>query len=145
MKRKPKPAKENILPKPELTLITLMGIYSSIIALSLFYWYWGGEEETYILAQTMVFSFVVVSEFVLLLVSRAFFGVPVLTNTLLWIAMSFCIVLQLILIYTPARDIFELAVLHEQDLSVIAIAEFVLFVFCYITMVILRRIKLQRF
>ncbi len=145
MKRKPKPSKEAILPKPELTLITLMGIYSSIIALFLFYWYWGGQKETYVLAQTVVFSFVVISEFVLLLVSRAFFGVPVITNTLLWIAMAFCIVLQLILIYTPARNIFELAVLHEQQLSVIAMAEFVLFVFCYFTMVILRRVKLQRF
>ena len=145
MKRKPKPAKETILPKPELTLITLMGTYSSVIALFLFYWYWAGENETYVLAQTVVFSFVVVSEFVLLLVSRAFFGVPVLTNTLLWIAMAFCIVLQLILIYTPARDIFELAVLHEQHLSVIVIAEFILFLFCYSTMVVLRRVKLQRF
>jgi len=145
MNRKPKPAKEAILPKPELTLITCMGIYAAIIALFLFYWFRGESQESNVLAQTIVFSFVVVSEFVLLLVSRAFFGVPVLTNTLLWIAMTFCIVLQLILIYTPARNVFELAVLHQQQLMIIAVAEFILFVMCYFTMVVLRRRKLQRF
>jgi len=141
MRRKPKAAKEGILPKPELTLITAMGIYASIIALFLFSWFKGETQYSYVEAQTIVFSFVVVSEFVLLLVSRAFFGVPVLTNPLLWIAMIFCIILQWILIYTPARNVFELAVLNDHHIMVICISEFALFILCYFTMVFLRKAK----
>jgi len=142
MKRKPKSSVEDILPRPELMLTTLMGLYATIIALVLFYLHKGESAEQLAVAQTTAFTFVVVSEFILLLVSRAFFGIAVLTNTWLWAAMAFCLVLQVILIYTPAQTIFELEELGLYPLETIAAGGLVLFIFCYITMRILRKQKM---
>lgn len=142
MQRKPKSGGEGILPGPELTLITTMGMYSTIIALILFLIYRGDTDESLMYAQTTVFSFVVLSEFVLLLVSRGFFSVPLFTNIWLWTSIVFCIFLQLVLIYTPARGIFELAELESNHLISICIAAFILFIVCYFTMRVLRAKKL---
>jgi len=142
MQRKPKSGGEGILPGPELTLITTMGMYSTIIALILFLIYRGDTDESLMYAQTTVFSFVVLSEFVLLLVSRGFFSVPLFTNIWLWTSIVFCIFLQLVLIYTPARGIFELAELESNHLISIGIAAFILFIVCYFTMRVLRAKKL---
>ncbi len=123
MERKPKQASTSILPKPELILTCVLAIFSTIGALVLFYWAGGGNKEQLPLAQTTTFTFVVISEFVLLLAVRSYFAIPVFTNKWLWIAVGSSLVLQVILIYVPGiRDIFELEMLGAREWMGIGIA-----------------------
>ncbi|WPP51358.1 cation-translocating P-type ATPase [Catalinimonas niigatensis] len=123
MERKPKKGGSSILPKPELILTCVLAVISTIGALVLFYWTGGNEEEQFQLAQTTTFTFVVISEFVLLFAVRSYFSIPVFTNKWLWIGVATSLILQAILIYVPAmREIFELEMLGAREWMAIGIA-----------------------
>ncbi|MEQ9441148.1 MAG: HAD-IC family P-type ATPase [Cyclobacteriaceae bacterium] len=140
MQRKPKRSDSGILPRPELILTCLLGVFATAAALGLYYWAGGAGDENHALAQTTTFSFLVISEFVLLMAVRSFFNIPLFTNKWVWIAMVASIALQLLLVYVPAiRDIFELEALAWQQWAGIGIAIAVLIVVTFATQAIMKR------
>lgn len=140
MKRQPKRGDTGILPKPELILTCLLGVFATAAALSLFYWVGESGGENHALAQTTVFSFLVLSEFVLLMAVRSFFNIPLLTNKWVWIAMVASLSLQLLLVYVPAlQDIFELEALALEQWAGIGVAIGGLIIVAFITQAIMKR------
>ncbi len=138
MRRQPKPLKEGILPRPHLLLIILMGLYSMVGALLLFHHFGGAGGQQVMLGQTVVFTYLVLSELVLLLNIRIFFDVRMFSNRWLWIAIAGSFLAQLILLYTPLRQPFGLVPLSWQAWSMIAAGEGLLFALCYGTVRLLR-------
>ena len=140
MKRQPKRSDSGILPRVELILTCLLGVFATIAALILFYWVGGGSEENHALAQTTTFSFLVLSEFVLLMTVRSFFNIHLFTNKWVWIAMVVSLGLQLLLVYVPGlRDIFELEVLELKHWAGIGIAIAALIVVTFTTQAIMKK------
>lgn len=140
MERKPKKGSTGILPKPELILTCILATISTIGALVLFYWAGGNDEEQLQLAQTTAFTYVVISEFILLLAVRSYFSIPIFTNKWLWTGVAVSLVLQVILIYVPGvRDIFELEMLGGREWIAIAIALGAVAVLSFITKTIIKR------
>jgi Ca2+-transporting ATPase len=140
MKRQPKRGDTGILPRPELILTCLLGVFATIAALGLFYWVGGASGENHALAQTTTFSFLVLSEFVLLMAVRTFFNIPLFTNKWVWIAMVVSLGLQLLLVYVPGlRDIFELEALELNHWAGIGVAIAALIVVAFTTQAIMKR------
>lgn len=140
MKRKPKESESGILPKAELTLICLLAVFATIGALSLFYWAGGTGQKSLKIAQTTVFTFLVISEFVLLMAVRSYFSTRIFTNYWVWLAMAGSFILQLVLVYVPGlQDIFSLQPLELQHWAAIGIATAGLIILSFITQAILRR------
>ncbi len=110
MEKKPRPSSEGILPKPYLFLITFLAVVSTIITLSFFSFYGGFSEhhESIQIAQTMVFTFLIISEMILLLLIRKQFDIKMLTNTWLWVSIGLSFVLQAVLLYTPLNNVFKI-------------------------------------
>lgn len=142
MHRKPKESKASILPRRELILLCLLAIFSTIGGLSLFYWAGGTEEETLRVAQTTVFTFLMLSEFVLLFSVRSFFDNKIFTNYLIWLTMAGSIVLQLLLIYVPwLSNIFGIEALGLEHWRAIGITILALIVLAFTTQALLKRGK----
>lgn len=140
MRRKPKKSTLGILPKTEMILICVLGVLATIAALSLFYWAGGTSQDSLKVAQTTVFTFLVISEFVLLMAVRSYFGIRIFTNYWVWLAMAGSLILQLLLVYVPGlQDIFELAPLELDHWTAIGIAIGGLILLSFITQAILRR------
>ena len=125
MKRKPKPNDEGILPKDKLSLIAYLGTVSSIIGLILFKYYEGLGNLN--LSQTVIFSFIVLSELVLVIIIRQQYEIKQFTNKWIWIALSGSILLQAIIIYTPLRNIFGLEAIGITGLFILLICVIMLY------------------
>lgn len=133
MKRKPIESNSNILPKTKLLLLLTLGTIGSLIGLSIFSFYGGngnvGDSFNHILAQTMVFNFIVVYEVVLSFIIRKQYGVKFFSNVWLWAATVFTILLQVIVMYTPLRDLFKLTALGLIDIAVLIFGGLVFYMF----------------
>ena len=134
MKQKPKPAKEGILPKKKLALIGVLGGFITVLALVMFKFIGGSfDQTTTTIAQTMVFLFIVLSETILLLLIRNYYGTPMLSNIWIWLAFIFSIGLQFFVMYTPLSDLFEVVPLTVGQLGIVFGAAAMLVVFSLIT------------
>jgi len=133
MRRHPKRSGDGVLPRPHLLLIVLMGLYSTIGGLWLFHHFGGAGDEQPGLAQTVVFTFLVLSELVLLLNIRVFFEVRFFSNRWLWMTIGGSFLAQLLLLYTPLQQLFELTPLSWPAWSMIVAGEALLFALCYLT------------
>ncbi len=124
MKRPPKRANEGILPPAKLSLIGVLGIIGTVIALSIFVYYGGNSNnpEELIHAQTMVFNFVVLYELILTFVIRTMYKVNFLENKWIWAAVIISFLLQGILMYTPIHTAFGIVPLGLPELMVLAAA-----------------------
>ncbi len=135
MRRKPKPAREGILPRSKLTLIGVLGVVGTVIALTIFSLTGGndGSAENVILAQTMVFNFVVFYECILVFVIRHGYRVPFFSNGWVWGSVLLCIGLQAMLMYTPLREVFKIVALSVRELGVLAIGGLIFYLLsvCY--------------
>ncbi len=138
MKRKPFALDSSILPKPQLILITIMGIYATCIALALFY-YAGGTQGEVVQAQTMTFCFVVISESILLISIRYFFKIPFFTNTWLWGAILGGFGLQALLLYSPLNQIFGCVPLSALQIGVLLGSGIGLYLLCLLTAYVVRK------
>lgn len=130
MQRKPRPYKEPILPHDKLSLISILGIIGTFIALVMFNFVGGnsGIDSLLIIAQTMVFNFVVLYELILTFLIRKDYGVPLFTNKWLWIAVVFSIAMQGVLMYVPFfRNIFEIAALELNYLLILVASGIIFF------------------
>jgi len=132
MVRQPKAGRENILPMDKLVLIAVLGTIGTVIALLLFSLYGGvnGDGEKLRLGQTMVFNFVVLYEVVLVFVIRRDYRVPLFSNWWMWAAVVFSVVIQLVLMYTPLRDIFKIVALGSRELLLLVGAALCFYLLC---------------
>ena len=119
MRRPPKPRDEAILTGQKLFLITVLGVAGTLIALVLFRLTGGASElESEVTkARTMVFSFVVLYEMILVFVIRRDYEVPFFSNAWVWGSVIFSIALQGVLIYTPLALYFKLTPLEMSDIA----------------------------
>jgi Ca2+-transporting ATPase len=145
MKKKPRPLNEAILPKSKLVLLGFLGIIGTAIALFLFYYNGGNSlnSESIMLAQTLVFNFVVLYELILSIVIRQDYDVPFFSNIGLWIAIVFSVVMQVILMYTPLSSVFKIVPLQLYHLSELFIAGIV-FYLSYLLYVFTRKIFMKK-
>lgn len=120
MKQKPKKANEGILPKTKLALISILGVGATVISLIIFKMF-GGTGEDLITAQTMTFLFVVLSEIVLVLLIRDYYGTDFFSNKWIWIAIFGSLALQFLIMYTSINQIFNLVPLTLSQLGVVGI------------------------
>lgn len=121
MKRPPKPAQEGLLPWSKLRLISVMGGAGTIIALLLFVYFGGesGKREDLVLAQTIVFNFIVLYELILTFVIRMEYKVPFWANRWIWAAVLVSVMLQGLLMYTPLHKSFNIVPLGGFEIGVL--------------------------
>jgi len=121
MLRQPKPSEEGILPGAKLALIGVLGCVGTAIALTLFHSFGGSSDSPVELmrGQTMVFNFVVLYEMVLVFVIRSGYQVPFWSNKWVWVAAALSVVLQAVLMYTPAASVFKITPLDFTDIAVL--------------------------
>lgn len=140
MERAPKHKGASILPRDLLTLTGVLGVWATLIALGLFFYFENSGSRSHIHAQTIAFCFVVISESVLLLNARTYFGVKFLTNTWLWGAILGGFALQAMLLYVPFFNrIFELVPLSLAEIGILLAAGAVLYLLGFLTQVIVKK------
>jgi Ca2+-transporting ATPase len=129
MKRSPIKDK-SILSTENFSLIAFLSIIVSMISLYLFNLFGGYESESLILAQSMVFTFIVLSELLLIFIIREKFNTEQFKNFWLWFAIIFSIVSQILVIYTPLNEIFKLEAINFGGLIALGIGMIILYL-CY--------------
>jgi Ca2+-transporting ATPase len=119
MHRPPIPMSEGILPRYRLRLLITLGVAGTLIGLILFQISGGHSSETVILqrAQTMVFNYIVLYEMLLVFVIRRSYQVRLFTNGWLWISVIFSLLMQAMIMYTPANTLFHVTPLSLTDLG----------------------------
>jgi Ca2+-transporting ATPase len=128
MKRPPVSQRKSILPKDKLFLIGALGIVGSAIALYLFHMF-GGNGDNHVLAQTIVFNYVVLYELLLVFMIRQSYGVKFFTNAWIWAAVIFSLAMQFVLMYVPVMaEIFEIVPLEGYQLLSLAFASGIFYI-----------------
>lgn len=146
MKKKPRPHNEPILPWNKLMFLFFLGLVGTAIALFLF-WMNGGNssvEKDIMIAQTMVFNFVVLYEMILTFSIRRGYDVKTFSNFWLYLAVLSSVVLQAVLMYTPLNEVFGIVSLDLYHIEMLMIAGLVFFVAGWLYHFIERIILKQR-
>ncbi len=123
MKRKPRPAKENILSQELRRDVIIFGILIGLGTIVLFWLYQKSPLEK---AQTMVFTSLVVFEVVRLYMIRSNYKIGIFSNKWLVLAVIGSLLLQLAAIYTPLNVIFKTIPLELADWGVIILVSLIL-------------------
>ncbi|MEK6958215.1 MAG: cation-translocating P-type ATPase [archaeon] len=118
MNRPPRKKGMGIIEKSSGTLLIAIAAVLSIIVLAIFFYY---LPKGLALAQTMVFTALIVYEFMRIAVIRKQERLPIFSNKWLVAALLFSLVLQLAILYTPASQWFGTAPLGPMDWLVIAL------------------------
>jgi len=142
MKRPPTSMREGILPGNRITLLLILGSLGALLSLCLFHASGGNGSDggTVQYARTMVFTYVVGSEMILVFLIRKTYQVRLFTNGWLWGAVIFSLFMQGVIMYTPLKDAFHLISLNMVALvqiTAVAILFFLISIF-YI------RLKMKR-
>lgn len=124
MKRKPRPAKENILSKELSWDIAIFGGLMGIFSLILFWLYQGSGLMK---AQTIVFTSLVLFELVRVQIIRMDYKLKIFSNKWLIAAIALSIFLHILIIYSPAAAWFKTAPLSLIDWGIIILASLLLF------------------
>ncbi len=103
MKQKPKNKKEGILNKKLMTLIIVIGSLLTALIVPIFF---VGLKKSLIMAQTMLFTSLVIFEMLRLAVIRSSEKLSLFSNKWLILAVGFSIGLQLLVLYTPLSKFF---------------------------------------
>ena len=106
MAQKPLPKQAGLLPVAQFTFLTALAIVTSGLGLWVF---WESLPQGKTIAQTQAFNFLVFAEFIIALLIRAWYGVPLFSNKWLWGAILISLLLQVVLVLTPAGSLFGLA------------------------------------
>jgi Ca2+-transporting ATPase len=123
MKRKPIPSKQGILPSDKLWLIGTLGFVGTIIGLYIFNAYGGNTGDTApMIAQTMIFNFIVILELILIFIIRKQYNIKQFTNWWLWFSMILTIFLQALIMYTPLSKVFGVVPLYAIDITILIIS-----------------------
>ncbi|MFW6375934.1 MAG: calcium-translocating P-type ATPase, PMCA-type [Thermoplasmatota archaeon] len=104
MKRKPRGKSENIIDKTLGFSIVWIGIWVTVICLSLFRF---GLEESMSKARTLAFTSLVILELIEVAPIRSRYGTPFFSNRWLGMAILTSIIMQLAILYTPLNGYFQ--------------------------------------
>lgn len=104
MKRKPRGKNEDIIDKTLGFSIAWIGIWVTVICLSLFRL---GLEDSMAKARTLAFTSLVVLELIEVVPIRSRYGTPLFSNKWLGMAIFTSIVMQLAILYTPLSRYFK--------------------------------------
>ncbi|MFH1470743.1 MAG: cation-translocating P-type ATPase C-terminal domain-containing protein, partial [Candidatus Micrarchaeota archaeon] len=121
MKQKPRGRDERIIDKRWALLVGAIATKKAIVTLALFFAiYW--STGSLIQAQSISFTWVVLSHFVRISAVRAEEGIPFFSNKWVTISLVFSAVLQLAILYTPMAILFDVRAptLTEWALLIIA-------------------------
>jgi len=124
MHRPPIPPGEGILPKVKLRLLITLGCLGALAGLVLFQLTGGASDDPTDIqrGQTIVFSFIVIFEMILVFILRRSYQVPLFSNHWLWFAVLFSLATQVVILYTPARLVFHVTPLGWQELGYLLLA-----------------------
>ena len=113
MHRQPRPASAGLLSGQHIMLVVGLAAVITVCALWLFH-----ERLPVALdqAQTLVFNVIIVAEVGLLFAIRFLFHTPPLTNRWLWLTVVLTLLIQLLIMYTPARQLFGITPLDLHSL-----------------------------
>lgn len=108
MRRKPVNSKEGILSKKWWQFITFMGVITTGIGLFLFSLFGGNSSDPFLVdqGQTVIFTFIVLTEILLLLMIRHLYNIKMFSNIWLWVTFVFSLGMQALVIYSPLGDYF---------------------------------------
>ena len=124
MDKPPRPAKESILSKGLRWDIITIGTLIGVVCIVLFWLY---QASGLAKARTIVFTSLVVFEFVRLQVIRSEYKISIFSNKLLVASLVVSMALQLLTIYSPLSTLFKTTPLGIMDWVVLVIAAVVLF------------------
>ncbi len=127
MKRKPNASKGEVLTPNIILAIIRTGFLIGICCLFLYMFFL--QTHDLLKAQTVVFTALVISEFLILQTVRQNYGQKLLANKYITLSFSVILILLLILIYTPLNHIFRLTPLDLEDWIAILLTVAALFVF----------------
>ena len=127
MKRRPNSSKGEVLNLNNTLSIVRTGFLIAICCLFLYAFFLYSHDH--VKAQTVVFTALVVAEFVILQTVRQNYGQKLFANRYVTLSMLAIIVLQLVLIYTPLSALFHLVPLDLDDWIAITLTVAAIFVF----------------
>jgi len=139
MERKPREPDEAIISRNLGWNIAFIGVLLTIAVLGLF-WY---NLDTAIKAQTIAFTALVVFEIVRLQIIRQQYGLGLLTNKWLLVAVGVSILLQFAILYTPLSAFFGVVALSLADWLEIVIAGLIIYAVGLIGGSLIRRVTHQ--
>lgn len=130
MKKGPRPKDESILPLSKLTVIAVLGVVGTIIALVLFHLAGGNSSDNlkYLTAQTVVFCFVVMYEMILTIVIRLDYKVPLFSNLWIWLAVLNGFAMLAVIMYTPLSKIFNVVPLGMNEIRLLLFGGLIFFI-----------------
>ena len=125
MERPPREASERVVNERVLASIGFIGVLMTVTGLGVFFY--GLGLAALVVAQTTLFTFLVVIELVRIQLIRSRYDLSVLSNRWLLGAIGLTLALQLAILYTPIREAFGVVALELASWSWIAVG-FVAFV-----------------
>lgn len=136
MERKPRDRDEPVINKRMLTMIVGIGIAMTITLLPLYFL----NIDNLALAQTHIFTALVIFEMVGIQAIRRIFGASIWSNKWLWISIVAATILQLIVVYTPIGKFFGVVPLPLMEWLEIGVALVVFFILVEILLKIEKRV-----
>jgi Ca2+-transporting ATPase len=126
MDRPPRPATEGVIDRRVGASIGSIGVVMMVTGLTLFFGALSATENLF-LAQTTLFTFLVVVEMVRIQLIRSRYNQPVTSNPWLLAAIAVTLALQALVLYSPLHELFDVVPLGAGPWGWIAVA-FVTFV-----------------
>lgn len=130
MDQPPRGTDEPVINKRMMASILQIGLLMSIAGLPLFFWY--VSNGNLILAQTALFTFLVIVEMVRIQTIRHRYGQSFFSNPWLAAAVIVTLMLQALVLYTPLNAFFEVVPLGSSVVTALA-ASFVAFIVLTLT------------
>ena len=121
MDRPPRPSEEGVIGGRIVASVLVLGAAITVVGLVLFF---RGLEATgdLVLAQTLLFTFLVTIEMVIIQVIRGRYGLEVLSNRWLVAAVASSVGLQLLVLYSPLQEFFGVRALSLEAWGWIGLA-----------------------
>jgi len=119
MDRPPRGADESVINRRVMASILTIGTLLAVTGLPLFFY--GLVQERLVVAQTLLFTFIVAAEMIWVQLIRARYDLSVFSNRWLIAAIASTIVLQLGVLYTPVNQFFGVVALNATHWSWIAV------------------------
>ncbi|WP_135825058.1 cation-translocating P-type ATPase [Halorussus ruber] len=118
LERPPRDADERVVNRRVMVSVGAIGVLMTLTGLALFFY--GVAEATLVVAQSVLFTFLVAIEMVRIQFIRSRYDLSVLSNRWLLAAIAVTLALQLTILYTPIRTAFGVVALGATEWSWIA-------------------------
>ncbi len=107
MNRKPKAKDENIIDRTLAFSIAWIGVWVTMICLSLYWYGLSIDPENLRLAQTLTFTSLVVLELIEVIPIRSRYGTPIFSNKWLGSAIAISLIMHMVVLYSPLNSYFK--------------------------------------